>query len=115
MSGIILPWPAKELSPNARCHRMEKYRAGKSARLTAFWATKEAACPQPSTDCIRLHLTFYPPNKRKRDDDNLIAAFKPFRDGIADALGVDDSRFLTAVDMGEVIKGGRVVARVEAI
>jgi hypothetical protein len=27
---------------------------------------------------------------RKLDDDNLAAAFKSFRDGVADALGIDD-------------------------
>jgi hypothetical protein len=44
---------------------------------------------------LELSLNFYPRDRRKRDDDNLIASFKSGRDGIADALGVDDVNFLT--------------------
>jgi crossover junction endodeoxyribonuclease RusA len=42
---------------------------------------------------IHVWIDFYPPDRRARDDDNLIAAFKSGRDGLADALGVDDKRF----------------------
>ncbi len=38
-------------------------------------------------------IDFFPPNRARRDDDNAIAAFKAGRDGIADALKVDDARF----------------------
>jgi len=45
----------------------------------------------------RLHLwiTFRPPTKRLPDDDNMLARFKAYRDGIADALGIDDKRFIS--------------------
>ena len=33
------------------------------------------------------------PDRRHRDLDNLLAASKPIIDGMAQALGVDDSRF----------------------
>lgn len=115
MSGIILPWPDKALSPNARVNFWVRSKAAKKAREDAHKATIDAKCVVPDTETIRLHLTFYPPTNQKRDDDNFIARFKPFRDGIADALGVDDSRFRTSAEFGDVIKGGRVVARVEAI
>ena len=42
---------------------------------------------------VHLWVDFYPPDKRRRDDDNVIAAFKAGRDGLADALRIDDSRF----------------------
>jgi crossover junction endodeoxyribonuclease RusA len=42
---------------------------------------------------IHVWMDFYPPDRRNRDDDNLIAAFKSGRDGVADALGVNDKRF----------------------
>lgn len=35
-------------------------------------------------------LTFYFPTTRQRDDDNAAASFKAYRDGIADALRIDD-------------------------
>lgn len=41
-------------------------------------------------------LTFYLPDARNRDDDNLAAACKAYRDGIADALQMDDSALALA-------------------
>lgn len=55
-----------------------------------------------------LSLVFCPPDLRRRDDDNLVAAFKSGRDGIADALGVDDSQFVTQFEIGPVAAGGSV-------
>jgi crossover junction endodeoxyribonuclease RusA len=62
----------------------------------ACWAlTKEACLVVPDGDRIALWLDFYPPDRRARDDDNIIAAFKHGRDGVALALGIDDKRFRT--------------------
>lgn len=47
----------------------------------------------PDTPKIALWLDFVPPDRRHRDDDNLVASFKAGRDGIAMALGIDDKRF----------------------
>jgi len=44
---------------------------------------------------IHVFLDFHPPNRRARDDDNIIAAFKAGRDGLADALKIDDCHFRT--------------------
>lgn len=63
----------------------------------------------------RLHLwiDFYPPDKRKRDDDGLLASFKPFRDGIADAMRIDDNRFVSHPYVkDEVVRGGEVRVRI---
>lgn len=58
---------------------------------------------------LALWVTWYPPDRRHRDDDNLIAGFKAYRDGIADALGIDDKRFrLHPFLHTEVRKGGEV-------
>ena len=42
---------------------------------------------------ISIAYTFCPPDKRKRDLSNFVASMKGAEDGIADALGVDDSHF----------------------
>lgn len=42
---------------------------------------------------IPLSLVYMAPDKRHRDLDNLLAASKSIIDGMAMALGVDDSRF----------------------
>jgi crossover junction endodeoxyribonuclease RusA len=107
MIQIDLPWPSKDLSPNARCHWAVKARAVKKARSEAYlvastWGPVDAKA-------LDVTLTFYPPDKRCYDDDNLVARAKSLIDGIADALGVDDSRFrLQKPVLGEPIKGGNV-------
>ena len=64
------------------------------------------------TGPLSLRITFHPPDKRRRDRDNMIAAFKAGQDGLSDSLGVDDSQFVTSYAVGDVIKGGSVVVEV---
>lgn len=92
---VTLPWPPKDLSPNARVHWAVKSKAAKAYRAACYALCKEAKLQKPETEG-RLHLwiDFYPPDRRHRDDDNMIAAFKNGRDGVADALRVDDKRFI---------------------
>ena len=40
-----------------------------------------------------MKITFFTPDARKRDLDNLLAAMKPALDGMAQAIGVDDALF----------------------
>lgn len=54
-------------------------------------------------------MDFLPPDRRRRDMDNLLASCKGLLDGIADALGVDDSRFaITLALTSEPVKFGGV-------
>jgi len=121
---LILPWPDKHLSPNQRVHWAKRAKASKQARQIAFSLAQQAGwdkccVPDPySIDYLTkrydLILDFYPPNKRRRDDDNLIAAFKPYRDGIAQALEVDDFKFRTVATIHEkVIKNGQVIVSIK--
>ena len=41
-----------------------------------------------------VSMVFYPPDGRRRDVSNLHAAMKAALDGIAEAMGVDDSGFV---------------------
>jgi len=95
MSVLIeLSWPAKQLSPNARVHHMVKHRFAKAAKIEAGWATKAARPFDWGHDGpFAIGITAYPPSNRNRDADNLIASLKSHLDGIADALGVNDSTF----------------------
>ncbi len=54
-------------------------------------------------------ITAYPPDNRVRDDDNLIAMLKGPRDGIAQALGIDDKAFDQRLQWGEPVKRGRII------
>lgn len=112
---ISLPWPDKRLSPNARLHWKAKVGPRQDARRRAGWLTVAAAGYWTVKDALKasegpipVRITFYPPDKRHRDDDNMIASFKAWRDGVADALGVDDRRFRPHYFFADPAKPGRV-------
>ena len=60
---------------------------------------------------IPIRFTFEPPNRRG-DRTNFPARLKPLIDGIADALGVNDSRFIPEYVFGDIYRGGRVIAEI---
>jgi len=114
MMRIVLPWPPKELSPNARPHHMAKRRALNKARSWGFAAAKEARVSIAAGDVpVILTVTFCPKTRNKVDQDNAMASCKAYFDGIADALGVNDSlfRFREPV-MAEPVKGGQVIVEI---
>ena len=109
---LILPWPPKGLSPNDRIHWAKKAKITKAYRNISRVLAMQAGLVAPTTERILLALEFVPPDRRARDDDNLIASCKGLRDGIADALGIDDKRFVTQFSLsGDVAKGGMVLVR----
>ena len=115
---LTLPWPDRRLQGNARVHWRVRHRAAKLAKRLAWTTAYQAGWGKLSLPDgrITLHLTFYPPDKRRRDDDNVIFGAKSYRDGLAMALGIDDNRFSTAARMSdEVRKGGQMVVRLEPV
>jgi len=102
---ISLPYPDKVLSPNARGHWAGIARAKKKAREAASWATISAAgskaklAPYAAQERLSVAIAFYPADNRRRDADNALASAKAALDGIADALGIDDSRFVLTFAM----------------
>lgn len=106
---IFLPWPDKRLSPNARYHWAQVARAKKAAKRTAHYLVLEAGIGKINATAINVKLSFYPPSKRHYDADNLIAAHKAALDGISDAIGIDDRKFIiSATPHGPVEKNGMV-------
>lgn len=113
---VSLPWPSKHLSPNARPKLREKMRAKKIARETAFALTLETLGLVGVASVSRIQVQWCQPDRRSRDDDNLIASFKAYRDGIALALKVDDKTFRPEHDAdGPITAGGRVIVTIEAL
>lgn len=109
MNTVTLPWPPSECSPNARCHWSIRAKAAKQYRETCFYLAKEVKLKAPAEGKIHLWLNFYRPTRVRIDDDNLIARAKSGRDGLADALQIDDTRFVThAMLCDEIVKGGEV-------
>lgn len=113
---IVLPWPDKRLTPNAkrRKHWRTYQPAANNDRHTGFVLTIAALNARArqvvsqGAERIPVTVTFYPPDLRRRDDDSMIGAFKHQRDGIADALGIDDARFRPNYVIAESEKPGRV-------
>lgn len=89
---IVLSLPAKQLSPNWRGHWRPKSQVTRQARKKAMLATLAMLHPGKKFEdrIYRYSLEFFFPDLRKRDDDNALASTKAYRDGIADAMGIDD-------------------------
>ncbi|MBI6913241.1 endodeoxyribonuclease RusA [Pseudomonas juntendi] len=114
MNELTLPWPPAACSPNARVHWSKKSRAAKAYRAACHVLAKQAGLPSPVGQAL-LVVEFVPPDRRRRDDDNLLAMFKAGRDGLADALGIDDNVFATQIRVSkETTKGGAVRVRIQA-
>jgi crossover junction endodeoxyribonuclease RusA len=110
MLRVDLPWPSSKLLPNARS--------------PGAWRIKQTAAAAYKADCTivcrasvlgrmegdRAHLTlrFCPPDRRRRDLDNMFASFKHGIDAVAEAIGIDDYGFAFTIARGEPVKGGRV-------
>ena len=110
---LVLPWPPKELSPNARVHRMAKAKAAKAYRHACWALTKEARITLKRTP-VSIRVTFVPPTKQARDLDNCLAAIKSGLDGVADALKVNDKDFRPiTIDIKHEVAGQVIVEFLE--
>lgn len=58
-----------------------------------------------TADTLHLTLTFYAPTRRAFDLDNALARCKAGLDGLADVLGVDDSRWSLTIRKGDTVGG----------
>jgi len=118
---IILPWPNRAMSSNARGHWAKKANAAHRYRYDCKMTTLDAVRAagwdvQAIRDAVaggaELHvpIDFYPPDRRRRDDNNLPGLFKSGLDGVADALGIDDHLFRTRpfLHRDKIVNGGEV-------
>ena len=105
MTVIRLSWPERDAHPNVRVHWSRRAKANKAMRKSAFYLTKAANAAVAKNCDIPVSITFFPPDRRSRDRDNLLSNCKAYLDGIADALGVNDSRFVPTIRMAEKIGG----------
>jgi len=106
---VCLPWPPKELSPNSTLHWAKKAKFKKMYREACWVLTLEAKLKVVGLGKIPIEVTFYPPDKRHRDADNMVASIKAGLDGLADALKVNDKNFLPTFVFKEEVKGMVIV------
>lgn len=119
MSGktMVFPWPDPRLSPNKRFDRRALIAVKQDAKNEAFVITQQnkivASRVVIGDIAFELTLTFYPPDRRKRDLDNLYATFKAYQDGMFLALGIDDCKIERVIlQRGNPIPGGQVFVNI---
>lgn len=104
---IVLPFPSSKLSGQHNAHHWVTRPVINEHRDWAKKATQEAKLTVPAEGDIALHIHFVPPDRRG-DRCNFWNRCKPYIDGIAEALKLNDARFLPSMSFGEPEKPGRV-------
>lgn len=104
---IVLPFPPASLSGHNKGHWQGKSPVVAKLRQEAHDATWDARPNVPVDGDILLHVRFVPPNRRG-DRVNYWNRLKPYIDGIADALQINDARFLPSMEFAAPEKPGRV-------
>lgn len=106
---VSLPWPPKALSANSR--KQHRYSTAERKQYKSdCWALTKAE--QIDRSLTHLDITFHPPDKRRRDLDNMLSSIKYGLDGVAAALGVDDYTFSFSIRRGEPLRpSGEVIIK----
>lgn len=105
LNKLVLPWPPRPLSPNAREHWAVVASAKKKYRLNCYMLAKQTKPAWPEEGPISLDIEFVPPNKRAHDLDNCLASIKSGLDGVAEAWGVNDKRFRLTIHKADRVGG----------
>jgi crossover junction endodeoxyribonuclease RusA len=115
---ILLPFPDAKLAGHNAGHWSNKNAAVRDHRNWAYIGTLAmrgnravAKRLQATKDDIPLIVTFVPDNNRG-DRTNYPNRMKPYYDGIAEALGVNDKRFLPQYVYEPAQKPGHVIVEI---
>lgn len=104
---IVLPFPSSKLAGQNNAHHWVTRPITNKHREDAKLATLAAMPSIPEEGDIRVHVRFVPPDRRG-DRVNFPNRMKAYFDGIADALGVNDARFLPSYEFCAPEKPGKV-------
>ena len=108
---IVLPFPPSSLSGHTNGAWYNKNRVVATFRAESLHLTRNAKrafdYKVPPQGDILISFLFIPPNNLS-DRTNFAGRLKPQIDGIAEALGVNDKRFLPSYHFAEPEKPGRV-------
>lgn len=113
---LNLPWPPTATSPNASGQGKwrQKAKAARSYKEECGWICRERGVRPIGAAAVSVTLTFCPPSRRKFDLDNALARAKQGLDAVAEAIGVDDSRWQRlTLDRGEACKDGGIIVLIE--
>lgn len=104
---FTMPFPPSSLSGHAKGNWYGKATPTAKWRAWAHAAALAAKVSAPDKGDILVRVRFVPPDRRG-DRVNFPNRMKPIFDGIADALRVNDSRFVPAYEFAEPEKPGRI-------
>jgi crossover junction endodeoxyribonuclease RusA len=114
---VDLPWPPSSLRPNASSPGAwrRKQSAAKSYKADCAIVCRASGLARVNVQRAHLSMRFCPPDRRRRDLDNMLASVKQGIDAIAESIGIDDYHFGFTLVRGEPVKGGKVMIEVVAI
>jgi len=117
MNTVEIPWPPSFLSPNSRCHWRTKASVGKKYKRDCFYLCKEAGFTKlelPVGEKVHVFMDYYQPSRHENDQDNMQASAKFLLDAIAEALGINDNRFVLHPFFTDAL-GGKIVVRIATL
>lgn len=85
---IDLPYLRPPLSANQRVHWAVRAKATNDVRQRTAWLIRAARVPRLGR--VEIQLGYTPPDRRRRDTDNLVPTLKPVADAVVDAGVVPD-------------------------
>lgn len=109
---IELPWPPSKLLPNRKTHWRKKAEIAAKHRRDCLIMCQGQGARALNWPGAKVSLTFRPPDNRRRDLDGMLSAFKQGLDALAEATGIDDSKFALTITKGEPVRFGRVVVEI---
>lgn len=111
MSGahftIELPIPDRKLWPNGRAHHMVRARLTKRHRNAAAIQARAIGIAETLEEPVRVAFRYRFATNRHRDREALVAAPKPYIDGLEDAGVFDNDRRIVAHDVDVEVDGSR--------
>ena len=90
---IDLSWPHPYLWRNRNRSGIAQYRPYQDQKDEAYYLTCQAVGVVDPPTAVRIKMVITPPHRRRFDDSGVFEACKAAFDGLAMALGVDDSIF----------------------
>lgn len=115
---VRLPWPPSKTSKNgSQGDVFGKARAAKGYKTLCAWDCKDQGIgpvtPYPD-GTVEVVVTYYPPDKRRNDWDNLATRAKQGFDAVSEAIGVDDGNWWPVTcEKGVPVKGGAVLVTIK--
>ena len=116
--SVSLPWLSPALHAHAKGHWRQKAAETRKCRDLAFYLCRTVKPSEPIEQAT-INYRFFVPDKRRRDEANMIQACKPYVDGLVDAkvIAGDDWQRLRTGSVSVVVdkENPRVVLEIESV